>query len=51
MAVKSEIRSAEHLSSVDPIWDTLKSEARIAADKAKYAAEEKKWTDLYSTIK
>jgi len=45
MAVKSEIRSAEHLSSVDPIWDTLKAEARIAADHDPYMG-----TFLYSTV-
>lgn len=45
MAVKNEIRSAEHIASVDPIWDTLKSEARAAADHDPFMS-----TFLYSTV-
>lgn len=45
MAVKNEVRSAEHLASVDPIWDSLKSEARAAADHDPFMA-----TFLYSTV-
>jgi hypothetical protein len=33
------------------IYGNKKVTSKVAADKAKYAAEEKKWTDLYSTIK
>lgn len=32
MAAKTEYLLGEHVKSMDPIWDSLKSEARIAAD-------------------
>jgi serine O-acetyltransferase len=45
MAVKPEARSAEMISSVDPIWDTLRHEAQTAADADPVLA-----TFLYSTV-
>ncbi|MCM2472251.1 serine O-acetyltransferase [Rhizobium sp. CG5] len=33
MAAKTEYMLGEHVKSMDPIWDSLKSEARVAADR------------------
>lgn len=33
MAAKTEYLLGEHVKSMDPIWDSLKSEARVAADR------------------
>jgi len=45
MALKPDIRAAEALASVDPIWDTLRQEAQSAADSDPVLA-----TFLYSTV-
>jgi serine O-acetyltransferase len=45
MALKPDIRAAEPLASVDPIWDTLRQEALSAADNDPVLS-----TFLYSTI-
>lgn len=45
MAAKTDIRAVEQISSVDPIWDMVKGEARIAADADPVMA-----TFLYSTV-
>jgi serine O-acetyltransferase len=45
MAAKTEIRAVEQLSSVDPIWDQVRMEARQAADFDPLMA-----TFLYSTV-
>jgi serine O-acetyltransferase len=45
MALKSEIRSADSIASVDPIWDALKQEARTAAENDPVLG-----TFLYSTV-
>lgn len=45
MVAKTDIRSVEQISSIDPIWDMVKAEARIAADSDPVMA-----TFLYSTV-
>ncbi len=45
MAARTEIRSNEPLTSVDPIWDTMRQEARAAAESDPLLA-----AFLYSTI-
>lgn len=45
MAAKHELRSAESIASVDPIWDSLRQEARAALDQDSVLA-----TFLYSTV-
>ncbi len=45
MAAKSEILKREHVQSMDPIWDSLRSEARFAADHDPLLA-----AFLYSTV-
>lgn len=45
MAFKPDIRSADSIASVDPIWDTLRQEAQTAADGDPVLA-----TFLYSTV-
>jgi len=45
MAAKSEILKREHVPSMDPIWDSLRSEARLAADHDPLLA-----AFLYSTV-
>ncbi|MDB5522714.1 MAG: cysE1 [Rhizobium sp.] len=45
MALKPDIRSTDAITSVDPIWDTLKHEAQVAADSDPVLA-----TFLYSTV-
>lgn len=45
MVAKTEIRAVEQLSSVDPIWDQVRTEARQAADFDPLMA-----TFLYSTV-
>lgn len=45
MALKPELRSADSIASVDPIWDMLRQEAMAAADNDPVLA-----TFLYSTV-
>jgi serine O-acetyltransferase len=45
MALKTEQRSAEQIASLDPIWHTLRQEARAAVDNDPVLA-----TFLYSTV-
>lgn len=45
MVAKTDIRQVEQISSIDPIWDMVKAEARIAADNDPVMA-----TFLYSTV-
>ena len=45
MVAKTDIRSVEQISSIDPIWDMVKAEARVAADSDPVMA-----TFLYSTV-
>ncbi|MBL0372964.1 serine O-acetyltransferase [Rhizobium sp. KVB221] len=45
MAVKHEIRSSEHIASVDPIWDNLRREAAEALEQDSVLA-----TFLYTTV-
>ncbi|MFM2280155.1 MAG: serine O-acetyltransferase [Pseudomonadota bacterium] len=45
MAVKTEVRSADHISAVDPIWSALRQEAQMAADADPVLA-----AFLYSTV-
>jgi serine O-acetyltransferase len=45
MVVKTDIRPMEHITSIDPIWDMVKTEARIAAENDPVMA-----TFLYSTV-
>jgi serine O-acetyltransferase len=45
MVAKTDIRPVEQISSIDPIWDTVKAEARIAAESDPVMA-----TFLYSTV-
>lgn len=45
MVAKTDIRPLEQISSIDPIWDTIKTEARVAADSDPVMA-----TFFYSTV-
>jgi serine O-acetyltransferase len=45
MVAATDIRPMEQISSIDPIWDLVKAEARIAADNDPVMA-----TFLYSTV-
>lgn len=45
MSAKSEIVHGQHVKSMDPIWDSLRHEARIAADREPVLA-----AFLYSTV-
>ncbi len=45
MALISEIRSTDSITNVDPIWDSLRHEAQVAADNDPVLA-----TFLYSTV-
>lgn len=45
MVAKTDIRPVEQISSIDPIWDMVKAEARVAAETDPVMA-----TFLYSTV-
>jgi serine O-acetyltransferase len=45
MVAKTDIRPVEQISSIDPIWDMVKAEARVAAENDPVMA-----TFLYSTV-
>jgi serine O-acetyltransferase len=45
MVAKTDIRPVEQISSIDPIWDMIKAEARVAAESDPVMA-----TFLYSTV-